>query len=162
MKPLLTDTKIFEYHFDEFTSIEKKLIQKAEDAVNKAYAKYSGFMVGAAVLLDNQKIVTGNNQENIAYPSGLCAERVAAFYAKANFPDQKIVAIAIAAKSNLAEITNVVTPCGSCRQSLIEYEISDNQDIKVIMTLNQQKFFVAESLKSLLPFFFNSPAVKKA
>jgi len=144
----------------ELSEIDRQLVELAVKTTERAYAVYSGFHVGAALLLSNGEIITGSNQENIAYPSGLCAERVAAFSAKSNFPKEKIVTIAIAAKSKKAKVVDAVAPCGSCRQALIEYEILDKQDIKVIMTNDDHEIYMADSFKDLLPFFFNSKAVK--
>ncbi len=118
MKQINLTTKITVYSYEECTEIEKKLIDAAKHATSNAYAPYSHFSVGASLLLENGKIITGSNQENAAYPSGLCAERTAVFYANAQYPDQKIEAMAVAAFYN-GEFTNdIISPCGSCRQVL--------------------------------------------
>src|ERR1700740_1109022 len=109
--------------YQSINDLEEKdqfLLEKAKEAMENAYAPYSKFKVGAAVELDNGIIITGNNQENAAYPSGLCAERTAAFYASSQYPHQKVNAIAVTTKSDSIE---PVTPCGSCRQALSEYEM---------------------------------------
>lgn len=139
---------------------EKNLLQKAKEAVNGAYAPYSSFSVGAAVLLNNNEIVTGNNQENAAYPSGLCAERVAIFYASSKFPGIAIKAIAVACKKNGKELNELLSPCGSCRQAIAEYETRDNQEIRIIMPGENDKVYAAKSIKSLLPLMFNRKHLK--
>ena len=116
MKQINLTTKISVYTYDECSEIEKSLIDAAKEATSNAYVPYSHFHVGAALLLENGEIITGNNQENAAYPSGLCAERTAVFYANAQYPDQKIEAMAVAAFYNGQFTTDLVSPCGSCRQ----------------------------------------------
>ena len=107
---------------DELENRNEKLMKRAIEARKNAYSPYSNFTVGAAVLLENDKIVLGNNQENAAYPSGLCAERVAVFYAGANYPGIKIKAIAITATSINYKVDTPAAPCGNCRQAISEYE----------------------------------------
>ena len=130
----------------ELSTQEKQLVANARSAVTTAYAPYSGFLVGASVLLDNGEIINGSNQENVAYPSGLCAERVAIFYAGARFPDAKIKTIAISVMSKNFKVTDVISPCGACRQVMAEYEDKQKQKIKVIhifqIKLNIYKFFL--------------------
>ncbi len=133
----------------------ERLIESAIEASDNAYAVYSGFKVGAAVLLENGVVVTGNNQENAAYPSGMCAERVAIFHANASFPDQKVMAIAISAKHN-GKITSIaIPPCGSCRQVLLETERRFNNDIHVYMHGSEKVIHVG-SAAELLPLAFDS------
>ncbi|MDR2906707.1 MAG: cytidine deaminase, partial [Bacteroidales bacterium] len=112
---------------------------------------YSEFHVGAAVLVENGDIVTGNNQENMAYPSGLCAERVAIFSASALHPKQKFKAIAITAFSKLVATNKPLSPCGACRQAIIEYEIRDEQPIRCILRGSSGPIFVFHSMADLLP-----------
>ena len=121
MKEINLTTKISVYLLEECTETEKKLIEAAKQATKNAYARYSNFKVGAALLLENGEVITGNNQENAAYPSGTCAERTAVFFANANYPDQTIIAIAVAAHHNGGFTKDVVTPCGACRQVLWEF-----------------------------------------
>jgi cytidine deaminase len=148
-------------HFEEFDSLnqlnetDKKLLLEAKSALQKAYAPYSNFYVGAAALLENGIIVTGNNQENAAYPSGLCAERVAAFYASSQYPDKKIIAIAVAVKSKNKIINSPVSPCGACRQSLSEYEVKFESPIKIIMSGETGPIYISESVANLLPLKFS-------
>ena len=136
MKQINLTTKITVYSYDECTEVEKNLIDAAKEATSNAYAPYSNFHVGAALLLENGKIVTGNNQENAAYPSGLCAERTAVFYANAQYPDQKIEAIAVAAYYNGQFTDDLISPCGSCRQVLLEVESRYNSPVKILLYKN--------------------------
>jgi len=133
---------------------DKKLLQAAKKAATGAYAPYSHFNVGAAVLLANNKIITGNNQENAAYPSGTCAERAAVFYAASQYQDIKIKAIAIASKSNNKKYKGPVSPCGACRQVLAEYEKRGKNKIRIIMHSSTGEVYVAESVMSMLPLLF--------
>lgn len=153
MKEINLTTKISVYLLDECTETEKKLIETAKQATKNAYARYSGFKVGAALLLENGEIIWGNNQENAAYPSGLCAERTAVFFANANFPDQKVVAIAVAAFNNGKFTKDVITPCGACRQVLLEVENRYKQPLKILM-YSDKEIYVVESVKDLLPLSF--------
>ncbi|MCL2413445.1 MAG: cytidine deaminase [Bacteroidales bacterium] len=143
--------------YDAFDRLEdlpiedQKLLNVATQAANNAYAPYSKFHVGAAVLVENGDIVVGNNQENLAYPSGLCAERVAIFSASATHPNQKVTAIAITAFSEFFLTDNPVAPCGACRQVLIEYEIRDNQNIRCILRGSTGQIYVFRSIADLLP-----------
>ena len=131
------------------------LMAKAVEIRKKAYAPYSKFRVGAALLLDNGQIVLGSNQENAAYPSGLCAERVAIFYAGANYPEAKILKIAITATSDLNPNTTPIPPCGSCRQSIAEYEFKQDQAIEMYFMGEAGEIYKSNSLKNLLPFTFD-------
>lgn len=132
----------------------QKLIDKAKSALEKAYAPYSKFKVGAAVLLEDGQIFIGNNQENAAYPSGLCAERVALFAVKSILPNAKIKAIAIA--TNAENKTVAVAPCGSCRQVMLEYELQQNEDVKIYFEGEKDTYIELNSVKDLLPFCFHS------
>lgn len=140
----------------ELSTEDKMLMEKAIEARKKAYAPYSKFSVGAALLLENNEIVTGSNQENAAYPSGLCAERVAIFKAGSDFPDVKILKLAITASSSISKVDKPVGPCGACRQSLSEYEIKQKQHFPVIFMGEVGEIIKTESLDSLLPFSFDS------
>ena len=160
MKQINITTKITVYSYEECTDIEKNLIDAAKQATSNAYAPYSHFHVGAALLLENGKIVTGNNQENAAFPSGLCAERTAVFYANAQYPDQKIEAMAVAAFYN-GEFTNdLISPCGSCRQVLLEVESRYNSPVRILLYNNKNEVYVAESMSSLMPLSFTSKALE--
>jgi cytidine deaminase len=139
----------------ELTDRDKKLVDKARNVALSAYAPYSDFQVGAAVLLDNERIITGNNQENAAFPSGLCAERVAVFYAKSQFPGSAIHAIAIAATSKNKEPEFPTSPCGACLQVLMENEIRDNHSIRVVL-YGSKRILMAENVRQFLPLGFNA------
>jgi cytidine deaminase len=139
---------------DELSESDQKLVQEAQTASEKAYAPYSRFRVGAAVLLSNNQIITANNQENIAYPEGLCAERNALFYASANFPNEKIVSIAIAGNHSLNITDFPITPCGGCRQIMAEYERKQQLKINVIMAGITGTIFIVNGIDNLLPLGF--------
>lgn len=160
MKQINLNTKITVYSYDECTDIEKKLIDAAKQATSNAYAPYSKFKVGAALLLSDGKIITGNNQENAAYPSGLCAERTAVFYANSQFPDQKIIGLAVAAYYNGDFTSELVSPCGSCRQVLLEVESRYQSPVKILMYTNKNEVYVADSMSSLMPLSFDEKAFK--
>ncbi len=136
---------------------EKDLLHQAKSAIDKAYAPYSNFLVGAAVLLENGEIISGNNQENAAYPSGVCAERVAIFYASSKYPGVAVKSIAVACKTQIQEASS---PCGACRQAIAEYEVRFKKPIRIIMAGQNGKVFVAQSIESLLPLMFNSKHLK--
>ena len=140
---------------DQLNPQDKKLAQAAIEAISGSYAPYSGFNVGAAVLLEDGEIVKGANQENAAYPSGLCAERTALFYAGANRPDQAVVSIAIAAGQNGTLCDNPVSPCGSCRQVMVQSQLRGGKPMSVIL-VGAQKILRFEKVDDLLPFVFDS------
>ncbi|WP_320052830.1 cytidine deaminase [uncultured Acetobacteroides sp.] len=138
---------------DELASIDKELIARALDAQKKAYAPYSNFQVGAAILFEDGTIVTGSNQENAAYPSGLCAERTAMFYAQATYPEKTIAAIAITSATAHVANRKPVFPCGSCRQVLLESEQRNGKPIRVIC-YGADDIIEVGSAASLLPLHF--------
>ena len=156
------EKQIFTCSFERFSSREEIepemqiLISSCLESMNNAYAPYSGFTVGAALLLENGIIVKGNNQENAAYPSGLCAERVAFFSAGANYPGVRILAAAVTASSQQYTFGEPVTPCGSCRQSMLEYEIKQAIDIPLFMISPSGEILKSPSIKQLLPLHFES------
>lgn len=133
----------------------KYLFEQATEIQKNAHAPYSNFRVGVAIALENGKIVLGSNQENAAYPSGLCAERVALYQAASNFPESKILKIVITAAPQATGIPVPITPCGSCRQSIAEYEIKQESPIEIYFTGEKGKIYKSESLKNLLPLLFN-------
>ncbi|MCM1313442.1 MAG: cytidine deaminase [Bacteroides sp.] len=144
----------------ELNGQELRLVESAKEAAFRSYSPYSKFCVGAAVLLDNGEIVTGSNQENCAYPSGICAERTAVFYANSQYPDNGVVAICIAARDASGEFTAVpITPCGSCRQVLIETENRGGRNIEIMLYGTDAVYFV-ESAKALLPVSFDDSFLK--
>jgi cytidine deaminase len=140
---------------------EQNLISKARNASGNAYAPYSGFLVGASVMLENGEIINGSNQENAAYPSGLCAERVALFYVGAKYPGVAIKAIAISAKSKTFEMDDVVSPCGACRQVMAEYQQKQEKNIRVLLHSSKDDVLIAESISDLLPLMFNPEKLRK-
>ncbi|MEX2350782.1 MAG: cytidine deaminase [Flavobacteriaceae bacterium] len=145
---------------DELPQEVLQLMNEAENARENAYAPYSKFKVGAAVLLDNGKIITGNNQENAAYPSGLCAERVAVFYANSQYPDVSIVQIALTARSETQKLDAPIPPCGSCRQAIAEYEVKQEKPIEIYFMGETGKVAKVDSLKVLLPLIFEKNYLK--
>jgi len=145
----------------ELEEKEKYLLQQAKQAVSGAYAPYSKFNVGAAVLLKNGEVIIGNNQENAASPSGLCAERVAVFAAGANHPSIAIEAIAITCKTNRFNVNEPIMPCGDCRQALLEYELRHESKIKLVLMGETGIIRVIESVSDLLPFVFNGKGLSK-
>lgn len=156
MKEINITTQLLVFDSLENLNLEEQaLMHKAIAIRKKAYAPYSKFRVGAAILLDNGEVVLGSNQENAAYPSGLCAERVAIFYAGANFPDAKILKIAVTATSDLSSNTTPIPPCGSCRQSIAEYEFKQDTAIEMFFMGETGMIYKSESLKNLLPFTFD-------
>jgi len=144
---------------DELPDDMRTLVAKAEEAALNAYAPYSGFQVGAAVLLENGEIITGSNQENAAYPSGLCAERVAVFYAKAKYPDVKIKQLAVIALKEGEVVEKPAAPCGACRQVLIEYEDRQGSPLPVILAGKKETMKINSSA-DLLPLSFGSKELK--
>lgn len=162
MKELqLTSTIVSYNNQEELPAGDRALLQAATRSAAKAYAPYSLFNVGAAILLSDGQIITGNNQENVAYPSGLCAERVALFYASANFPDVPVEAIAITATTEAFELTTAVTPCGSCRQVMAEIEKKQKRNIRVIMPGDNDTILVTENCRQLLPLMFEANGLLK-
>ncbi len=140
---------------DELSEVDNNLMKSAQKAISNAYAPYSHFQVGAAVLLENGNIVIGNNQENAAYPSGMCAERVAIWSAASRFPNLKVKKIAISVRSNIKEVTKPVAPCGACRQTLLEYETKQKEPIEIFFMGETGHVIKTNSLADLLPFAFD-------
>ena len=134
----------------------QQLMNSAIEARKHAYSPYSKFDVGAAILLDNGKVIKGTNQENSAYPSGLCAERVAIFYAGSQYPEATIHSMAISAKSLHSKITKAVPPCGACRQVLAEYEVKQNSLIEIYFMGESGKVVKSNSVKDILPLIFDN------
>ena len=159
MREINLTTKIGVYLLEECSEVEKKLIEAAKSATKRAYVPYSGFSVGAAVLLGNGEIISGNNQENAAYPSGLCAERTAVFFSNASFPDQKIEAIAVAAWFKGQFTNDAITPCGACRQVLLETENRFGTPMRVVM-YSEEGIYIVNSIKDLLPLSFGDEMLK--
>ena len=151
---ITTQFNVFDVIEDLPTDVQNLMVQAISVRKN-AYAPYSKFRVGVAILLDNGEVVLGSNQENAAYPSGLCAERVAIFYAGANYPQAKILKMAITAASDSNQTTAPIPPCGSCRQSIAEYESRQETPIEIYFMGEVGVIYKSESLKNLLPFMFD-------
>lgn len=157
MKSLIITSTLEVYESqDELPQDVQQLMDKACEARDKAYSPYSKFKVGAAVLLDNDEIITGSNQENASYPSGLCAERTAIFYAGAKYPEAKFLIMALTAKSLHHRVITPTPPCGSCRQAIAEYEVKQDKDIEIYFMGESGKVVKANSLKELLPLVFDN------
>jgi cytidine deaminase len=162
LKKLEYNTTILEFaSAEELSSEDQHLILMAREAAEVAYAPYSNFQVGAALMLENGKCVKGCNQENVAYPSGLCAERVAVFASYAQYPGIVMNTIAITAKSKNFIVDNPITPCGSCRQVLAEYEHLQGSPIRVILTGETGKVLVIQKIEDILPLSFKEEKLKK-
>ena len=148
------------FEYEELSSVAscsqqvQKLYDEAMKAKERAYAPYSNFKVGAALVLDNGEIFTGNNQENAAYPSGLCAERVAIFAAKSMFPSEPIKSLVIVTSAK--NIQEPISPCGSCRQVLVEYEFAQQKPFDIYLQSQNERIIRVISAKNLLPFSFHS------
>jgi len=143
-------------HQKELPETIFSLMQSAIEARNTAYAPYSKFNVGAAILLENNEVITGSNQENASYPSGLCAERTAIYYAGAKYPEVAIKAIAITAKSSHKPTLKPIPPCGACRQAIAEYEIKQETPIALYFMGEKGEVVKSDSLENLLPLLFSS------
>ncbi|WP_034059857.1 cytidine deaminase [Lacinutrix jangbogonensis] len=157
MKEVKIESKL--YVFDSLEDTPKDiqgLMQNAIEARDNAYAPYSKFHVGTALLLDNGEIISGSNQENASYPSGLCAERTAIFYAGAKYPKAKVVKMAITAASQNQKTNTPIPPCGACRQSIAEYETKQGQPIEIYFMGEIGAVMKSNSLANLLPFGFDS------
>lgn len=161
MKELTIETRFKIYDWDELCDEDRQLANAAIEATHRSYAPYSLFSVGAAARLANGIIVTGTNQENAAYPSGLCAERTSLFYANSQYPDQAVTTLAIAARPSdsptLSE--NICPPCGACRQVMIETEKRFGKPMKIILC-GIQNAYVIDSASDLLPLSFGSDILK--
>ena len=160
MKQLDIHTTIKIYSPDELSAEEQQLVEAAKEATTRSYAPYSHFHVGAAALLANGEIISGTNQENAAYPSGICAERTTLFYANSQHPQQAVKALAIAARTSEGHWTEIpISPCGACRQVMTETENRFGKPMKVLLC-STREVFVIESAKDLLPVSFGSEDLK--
>lgn len=154
-KVTLTSDFVVYDSLQELSKADQQLMNQAITARKKAYAPYSNFSVGTAILLDNQEVILGNNQENAAYPSGLCAERVAVYNAGANYPNDAILKIAVSASSSKKKVDKPIAPCGACRQVIAEYELKQQQPITILFMGETGQVIQTESLENLLPFGFD-------
>lgn len=157
MKPIEIHITASQFeNFEALSSEDQMLMQEAIKARANAYAPYSNFQVGAALLLEDGIVVTGSNQENAAYPSGMCAERVAVWKAGASYPNKKILKLAISASSLKKEVNKPVGPCGACRQSLSEYEMNQKSPFSILFMGQSGPIIKVASLQDLLPFSFDA------
>ncbi|WP_010250799.1 cytidine deaminase [Myroides injenensis] len=156
MRKVELTTTFLEYDsINELNPEDKMLMEKAIEVRKNAYAPYSKFRVGAALLLEDGTIVQGSNQENAAYPSGLCAERTAIFHASAIHPNKKILKLAISASSDVKLTNFPIPPCGACRQSILEYEVKQDQPIEMFFMGAEGIVCYSPSLINILPFHFD-------
>lgn len=146
---------------DQLSAADKALLQQAQLATQNAYAPYSRFYVGAALRLEEGTTVLGTNQENAAYPSGLCAERVALFAAATNYPNQVIDTIAICVQTDQTQLTTPLSPCGGCRQVIMEYQNKQQKPIRLLLASPNNKVWVFEDAAMLLPFGFEAQYLQK-
>lgn len=156
MKEVKIETVLKVYNsLGELPNDIQQLMEFAINARENAYAPYSKFKVGAAILLDNNEVVIGSNQENASYPSGLCAERTAIYYAGAKHPNAKILKMALTASSQNQVTDSPIPPCGACRQAISEYEIKQDQPIEIYFMGATGKVVKSNSLANLLPLGFD-------
>ncbi|GCB35918.1 cytidine deaminase [Bacteroides faecalis] len=160
MKDLQITAIIKVYQYDELNADDQKLIKTAMEATARSYAPYSHFSVGVAALLNNGTIVTGTNQENAAYPSGLCAERTTLFYANSQYPDQAVKVLAVAAKTEKDFIQTPIPPCGACRQVILETEKRYGQPIRILL-YGKECIYEVKSICDLLPLSFDASAMEE-
>ncbi len=153
MKELIVEYQLLD-SWKELSASDQLLVEKAYEVSDDAYAPYSKFKVGASVLLDNGEIIVGSNQENIAFPSGLCAERVALFHCGAVHPKQQVVKIVIVAKGDLVPMDKILAPCGACRQVMLETEARQKTPYQVILVSQNNQTLMFNSASDLLPFAF--------
>lgn len=155
MKEQIIELSYRIYALDELPEESRKLVDAALEATQRSYAPYSHFYVGAAVMLDNGIIVTGNNQENVAFPSGLCAERTALFYANAQYPEVPVKALAIVARDSSGKVTEApISPCGACRQVMLETENRFGKPMQILLA-SAEEVIVVERASALLPLAFS-------
>ncbi len=160
MKDVQIDIRINSVTYDELSAKEQQLINAAKDATKNSYAPYSHFSVGAAALLDNDVIVTGSNQENAAYPSGICAERTTLFYANSQYPDSAVRALAVTAWTEGDFLETPIPPCGACRQVLLETEKRFGTTMRILL-FGKKEIYVMEGVKNLLPLSFTTEYLAK-
>lgn len=155
MKEVKIPVQIHALAYDELSEADAQLIEEAKNATSRSYAPYSHFSVGAAVRLSNGIIVTGSNQENAAYPSGLCAERTTLFYANSRYPDQAVEALAIAARDETDFVGTPIPPCGACRQVILETEQRFRHPIRILL-YGKDVICAMDGIGNLLPLSFGA------
>lgn len=156
MRDLVIASKLKVCTLEELPPIDLELVNEAREASKRSYAPYSKFNVGAAVRLTDGTVVTGNNQENAAYPSGTCAERTVLFWANAQYPEQAVESLAIAANNEGGELEKPITPCGACRQVILEVEKRYGKSIRIILFGTKECYIIEDGVKTLLPLSFDS------
>lgn len=156
MKEIVLKTSIKVCSYEELSADDRSLTDAARSAARSAYAPYSHFFVGAAARLADGTVVTGNNQENAAYPSGLCAERTTLFWANARYPDTPVCMLAIAAQNAQGELPRPITPCGACRQVILEVEKRYARPMRIILYGTNECYLIEDGVKALLPLSFDS------
>jgi cytidine deaminase len=156
MKEMVINTVVKVCSYDELTSADKEIVDAARAATANSYAVYSNFNVGAAVRLADGTVVCGTNQENAAYPSGLCAERTTLFWANSQYPTQAVEVLAIAARTAQGELEKPIPPCGACRQVILETEKRYNTPIRIILYGAKECYVVEDGIRALLPLSFDS------
>ena len=156
MKEIILQTRVKVCGIDELAAHDREVVEAARKATANSYAVYSGFNVGAAVRLSDGTIVSGTNQENAAYPSGLCAERTTLFWANSQYPDKAVEVLAIAARTAQSELEKPIPPCGACRQVILETEKRFNTPIRIILYGTKECYVVEEGIKALLPLSFDA------
>lgn len=156
MKEMVLQTKVVVCAYDELMPEDKEVVDAARAATANSYAVYSKFNVGAAVRLEGGVIVQGSNQENAAYPSGLCAERTTLFWANSQYPDRAVLTLAIAARTENGELAMPIPPCGACRQVILETEKRYNRTIRIILYGTRECYVVEDGIKALLPLTFDA------
>lgn len=159
MKQIKLEINIEARSYDELTEEDRKLIDAAREATQRSYAPYSHFSVGAAARLENDVIITGTNQENAAYPSGLCAERTTLFYANSQYPDQAVKTLAIAARTEKDFLDTPIPPCGACRQVLLETEKRYGKPMRILL-YSKGDIYIIEGVGGLLPLSFDGDYLK--
>ncbi len=160
MKEIKLDIQIRALSYNELSEEDRRLTDLAKEATRRSYSPYSGFSVGAAALLANGATVTGSNQENAAYPSGICAERTTLFYANSQYPDQAVKTLAIAARTVSGFIDTPIPPCGACRQVLLETEQRYHQPIRILL-YGEKEIYQIDGVKDLLPLSFGGDFLSK-
>lgn len=159
MKELKITSVIKIYQFGELSTADQELIIAAKEAAERSYAIYSKFSVGAATRLANGTIVTGSNQENAAYPSGICAERTTLFYANSQYPDQPVEVLAVAARTEADFIPNPIPPCGACRQVMLETEVRYNHPFRILL-YGKEEIYEINRVGDLLPLSFDASSME--
>lgn len=153
---MILQTKVAVCTYDELQTADREMVDAARAATANSYAVYSNFNVGAAVRLSNGAIVSGSNQENAAYPSGLCAERTTLFWANSQYPNEAVETLAIAARTAQGELETPIPPCGACRQVILETEKRFGNTIRIILYGAKQCYIIEDGIKALLPLSFDS------